>query len=136
MDTHRYGVPSSILTNNASTFANQRVTKLLTTLHIKYSRATPHHSQGNSLAERALQSLQEKIASLTTDQALNGWDRALPMAVLALNKSVHNSVGYPPFVLMFGRRPPIVSHISTSATTLYDIQADLIQKTLESIHAY
>lgn len=121
----RFGVPNGILTDNAPTFVNQQVKALTNALKIKHFRSTPHHSRGNSVAERALQSLQEKISLLTSDDALNEWAQALPMAVLSLNTTEHKSVGYPPFTLMFGRKPPTVSNVSQPAYTAFDIHSDI-----------
>lgn len=127
----RFGTPDSIPTDNAPTFVNQQIKALTATLQIKHFHSTPHHSQGNSVAERAVQSLQEKISLLSANNSLNEWAKSLPMAVLALNTTEHKSVGYPPFTLMFGRRPPIVSSVSQTPLSVYDLQAELIQRTLD-----
>lgn len=54
--------------------------------------------------ERTIQSLQEKLSLIIHDPACTvDWKIALPTAVLSLNTTTHESTGYSPFELLFGR---------------------------------
>lgn len=130
-----FGVPKGILTDNAPTFINSHVSNLTKLFNIKHFKATPHHSRGNSVAERAIQSLQEKLSLLESNNTLNEWSRALPTAVLALNTTVHKSLGFAPFTLLFGRRPALHSSVSNSSKNIYDLHVELIEQTLDNVHA-
>lgn len=56
-----FGVPKNILTDNAKTFTSQAVKKVTKMFGIEHRFSTPMHSQGNAIAERAIQSMQERL---------------------------------------------------------------------------
>lgn len=126
---HRFGVPKGILSNNARTFVSKEVTNITETFNISHYKSTSHHSQGNSLAERALQSLQVKLSIVKTNDSLDERSRALPNAILSLNTSVHKTTGFPLFLLMFGRTSAMSSKLTSSAKTVYELQVELITQT-------
>lgn len=100
----RYGVPVAIITNNAPTFCNQAAKEVLSHYAIEHRRSTPHHHEGNAIVERAIQTLQEKIALITHDPVASvNWEDELPAEVWSLNTTVHSATEYTPFKLLFGR---------------------------------
>lgn len=83
----RYGIPKTILTDNAPTFVNKLVADVTKTFNITHRTSAPEHSQGNALAERAIESLQEKLSLILkeTKTSRDNWDVTLPVAVLSMN---------------------------------------------------
>lgn len=125
----RFGVPKEILTDNARTFDNQLIKDLTRSLGTEHRFSTPEHSRRNGIAERAPESLEDKLnlISKESNMAECNWDMVLPMAVLSLNSTVHKTTGYTPFELTYGRRQPIKSKdITTNPMNVYDLHAELI----------
>lgn len=81
------GAPNGILTDNAPTSLNSQVQSLTKMLNIQHFRSTPHHSRGYSVAERAIQTLQEKISLISCDEKVLGdWSKALPLTTLTTQR--------------------------------------------------
>lgn len=108
-----FGAPNRVLTDNALNFNSKRTKEVEKALGISHIFATPTHSQGNAVAERALQSLQEKINLVLKQKELpeTSWDTVLPLAVFALNTSKHKSIGYSPYELRFGVEHRLISSV-------------------------
>lgn len=99
----RFGSPVTILSDNAPTFSGKPFNDLMNRYNINIRKSTPHHHEGNSIAERAIQSLKQKIINLTHDPSNSlDWEKVLPDAVLSVNTSYHDSTGISPFELLFG----------------------------------
>ena len=67
---------------------------------------TPYHPQGDGQVERLNKSLVKILSKLISDHRRDWADfvpKFVPKAVLAYNTSVHESTGYTPYRLMFGR---------------------------------
>ena len=69
---------------------------------IKKSRTTLYHAAGNGLCERTKKVI-SMIGTLQEEQKANWAD--LSTLVHAYNATKHESTGYSPFHLMFGREP-------------------------------
>jgi hypothetical protein len=102
----RFGVPSRILTDNAPTFANQQFDALAERFKFHHMKSTPHHHQGNAVAERYIQVVQEKLR-LVLGNDTEDWEEALPQATIAINTSLCSTTNLTPFELMFGRKHPV-----------------------------
>ena len=66
------------------------------------TRTTPYHPQGDGQVERLNKSLVKILSKLISDHRRD-WADFVPKAVLAYNTSVHESTGFTPYRLMFGR---------------------------------
>ena len=66
------------------------------------TRTTPYHPQGNGQVERLNKSVMKILSKLISDHRWD-WADFVPKAVLAYNISVHESTGFTPYRLMFGR---------------------------------
>ena len=104
----RFGVPRCILTDGAPFFKNDLATAFASRFHIERRFSTPHHHEGNGIAERMIRTLQEKLSIICNDPATSlDWEDALPTAVLSINTSTCSSTGFSPFELIFGRKHPL-----------------------------
>jgi len=132
----RFGAPKAILTDNAPTFNNQIINAILEKYHIQHKNSTPHHHEGNSVVERVIQSLQEKISLIAHDPAgAVDWEAAVHGAVLSINTSYHGSIAYTPFELMFGRRQEIISNDVISSLDPQDMYAEYSQVVRDRMRA-
>ena len=66
------------------------------------TRTTPYNPQGDGQVERRNKSLVKILCKLISDHCRD-WADFVPKAVLAYNTSVHESTGFTPYRLMFGR---------------------------------
>ena len=64
-------------------------------------RTTPYHPQCDGGAERLIRTVTGVIAKVAEEQ--EEWDQYLPKVLLALRASTHETTGFTPSMLMFGR---------------------------------
>ena len=72
-------------------------------LGVEKSRTTPYHPQSDGFVERFNRTLLDMLATVVVDRP-SEWEKHLCRLCFAYNMSVHPTVGYSPFALMFGRQ--------------------------------
>ncbi|CAF4054104.1 unnamed protein product [Didymodactylos carnosus] len=99
----KYGVPTTILSDQGNHFKNQLMdaTAILLGHHHIYS--TTYHPQTNGMIERFNATFVPQLAKLQ-DTESNNWDSFLPSVVFAYNTGQHNTTGYSPFQLQYGQK--------------------------------
>lgn len=125
----RYGVPHELQTDNASTFTGGIAKEMMKVFAIKHLLSAPLHSQGNAIAERAIQTLRDKLAMISADrQCQNDWDVVLPVAVLSINTTRHRTTGYTPFQMLYGRKASMqVGSFGEQPVNSSDLHVKLIE---------
>ena len=93
-------------------------------LHIKKSRTTPYHPQGNGLVERFNCTLVRMLAITIADYPQD-WEELLPKLCLAYNSSVQATTGFTPFFLMFGRQ------VSLPVDVMFGTSTEMSEKSLD-----
>ena len=100
-----YGFPQRILSDQGRDFESKLIKELCTMLGIDKCRTTPYHPSGNPV-ERWNRTLIGMLRSLSDSQKLD-WRKHLKSCVHAYNACIHQSTGYSPFYLFFGRHPKL-----------------------------
>ena len=132
----RFGIPKVIVTDNAKTFDNKLVKEVCNLFQIEHQMAAPHHSRGNSVTERVIQTVQEKLSLITNHVCSSlSWDSALPNVILSINSKYHKATGFSPFELLFGRQPPVIQQSFAAKITCYDLHAKAIKASMQVMHA-
>ena len=99
-----YGFPERIHSDQGATFESELIAALLQVSGVRKSRTTPYHPMGNGAVERFNRTLGGMIRALPPREKLS-WPRMLHTLTFMYNSTVHETTGFPPFYLMFGRVP-------------------------------
>ncbi|BHF74384.1 hypothetical protein SprV_0501747000 [Sparganum proliferum] len=99
----RHGLPERLHSDQGAQFESRLMGELCELLHIRNSRSTPWHRQGNGQEERTNRTLRGLIQSFVNGCPGSSWDVALPLCLLAYRSATHSSTGHTPFALLYGR---------------------------------
>ena len=98
----RYGAPLQILTDQGSNFEGNQFQELCKLLGIDKVRTSAYHPSGNGLIERFHRTLNAMLGKVVSSHQRD-WDWYLPHVLAAYRASTHETTGFSPNFLMFGR---------------------------------
>ena len=99
-----YGFPARLHSAQGRNFESSVIRELCSLAGVEKSRTTPYHAMGNGMAERFNQTLLNMLGTLENHQK-EDWKSFVAPLVHAYNATKHDSTGYSPYFLMFGRHP-------------------------------
>uniref|UniRef100_A0A9J7ZL63 Gypsy retrotransposon integrase-like protein 1 n=1 Tax=Cyprinus carpio carpio TaxID=630221 RepID=A0A9J7ZL63_CYPCA len=99
-----YGFPERIHADQGANFESVLIQELMQLAGVRKSRTTAYHPMGNGHTERFNRTLGSMIRALPP-RAKQKWPQMLQTLTFAYNCTAHESTGYAPFYLMYGRIP-------------------------------
>ena len=99
-----YGFPARIHSDQGRNFESSLIKELCSLAGVHKSWTTPYHPMGNGMVERFNQTLLKMLGTLE-DHQKQDWKSYVAPLVHAYNATRHDSTGFSPFFLMFGRHP-------------------------------
>lgn len=99
-----YGFPERVHSDQGVTFESCLIAEMLQVAGVEKSHTTPYHPMGNGAVERFNRTLGNMIRALPP-RAKQKWPQLLRSLTFSYNATVHETTGFAPFLLMFGRIP-------------------------------
>ena len=98
----RMGIPNEILADQGSNFMSSLMCQLCKLLGIKKINTSPYHPQANGLVKNFNGTLKKMLKCYAQDEPTD-WDKHIPYVLFAYREAPHESTGYSPFELLYGR---------------------------------
>ena len=98
----RFGLPTQIHSDQGREFESELFAGVCKLLGIEKTRTCPYRPQSDGLVERTNRSLIQML-SIFVNQNRNDWNDHLPFLLMAYRSTVHDSTGYSPHKMIFGR---------------------------------
>lgn len=99
---HLFGVPENIVTDNGVQFLSREFESFLNMNGVKHTTTATHSPQANA-SERVNRSILAAVRAYIADDHRN-WDVNISVIASSLRNSVHESIGYSPHFVVFGRQ--------------------------------
>ncbi|KAJ8001345.1 hypothetical protein DPEC_G00168570 [Dallia pectoralis] len=135
-----YGFPQRIHSDKGANFESKLIAELLLVSGVEKSHTTPYHPMGNGQTERFNRTLGSMIRSLPP-RAKEKWPQIIQTLTFSYNCTTHETTGFAPFYLMFGRIPKLPvdvmfgSALRNEDVQTYDEYVKSFQKDLrEAVH--
>lgn len=98
----RFGPPTIIHSDQGRNFESNLMHEICSLMGIHKSRTTAYHPQCDGQVERQNRTLQEMLAAFVSAHK-DDWDEWVSLVVYAYNTVSHESTGFSPYELVFGR---------------------------------
>ena len=123
-----FGIPKRLHSDQGANFESKVIRELCVLLGVEKSRTTPFHPMGNGACERFNRTLIRMLGTLPSEKK-KSWPKFIGMMVLAYNATRHDSTGFSPFYLLFGRHPRLpvdnLFHRETKPQQVEDVREAL-----------
>ncbi|GFX00478.1 retrovirus-related Pol polyprotein from transposon 412 [Trichonephila clavipes] len=98
----RYGVPLQLHSDHGRNFVSAVLKGVCELLGIDKTKTTPLHPQTDGMVERFNRTILNNL-SLMVSKNQQDWDQKVPLFLLAYRSAVHETTGYSPSQMLFGR---------------------------------
>ena len=127
-----FGAPRVVLTDQGQNFLSSFMKRIAKRFKIKQERTTAYHPQSNASLERSHHTLAEYIKQFVSTQ--DEWDCWVNLTSLCYNTNVHESTGYTPYELLFGRLARLPSAEQPEPADLLSSYENYIRDLVTRLH--
>lgn len=99
-----FGYPDVMLTDQGRNFESGLIKEMCARLKIDKRTTSAYHPQCNGQTERFNRTMNSMLAQYVASNQ-SDWDQWLPSVLFAYRTAVHESTGFSPYKLLFGREP-------------------------------
>ena len=99
-----FGYPDIMLTDQGRNFESELIKEMCARLKIDKRTTSAYHPQCNGQTERFNRTMNSMLAQYVGTSQTD-WDQWLPSVLFAYRTAVHESTGFSPYQLLFGRDP-------------------------------
>ena len=130
-----YGIPKRIHSDQGANFVSRVISQLCKLLGCKKSQTTPYHPMGNGQCERFNRTILSMLGTLSPEKKTD-WKAHISALAHAYNCTKHDSTGYSPYELMFGRQPrlPVDIAFGLDGPTDHVPLTKYVQQLKEKLH--
>nr|XP_061820192.1 uncharacterized protein LOC133608728 [Nerophis lumbriciformis] len=118
-----HGFPERVHSDQGANFESNLIAEMLKVAGVEKSHTTPYHPMGNGVVERFNRTLRNMIRALPP-KAKQRWPQLLKSLIFSYNATVHETTGFAPFQLMFGRTPRLPVDMVLQSVLLDDQVVD------------
>ena len=121
----RHGVLKEILSDRGTLFNNTLITELSERFQTKHRLTSAYRPQTNGMVERFNRTIGESLAKLVMDKdETKEWDNYVNAILLAYQTKKHETTGFSPFYLIYGRQAklPVELMVETDEIEEKDIK--------------
>ena len=99
----RYGIPSQIVSDNGTQYANELIKTICTMFNIDQHLIQAYSHEENAIVERANKEVGRHLTAIVQDRkVIDQWSPMIPLIQQIMNSQVHQSIGISPLQLLFG----------------------------------
>lgn len=98
------GLPKSVQSDQGLNFMSGLFQQVMCQLGIQQFKSTAYHPQSQGALERFHQTLKNMMEAYCFEESKD-WDEGVHLLLFAVRESVHESLGFSPFELVFGHFP-------------------------------
>ena len=97
-----FGIPKEIQSDRGSNFTSELFAKILKELDIKQTLSAAYHPESQGALERWHQTFKSMLRKFCVESQLE-WDEGIDFLLFAIREVPHESLGFSPFEMLFGR---------------------------------
>ena len=100
----RHGKPETLLTDRGSYFVSESFTTFLSENGVRHLTSSAYYAQTNGQIEK-FNGTQKTMLKILSENSDRPWDTMLPWLLFAYRSARHDTTGFSPFFLLYGREP-------------------------------
>lgn len=132
----KFGVPKVLLSDQGANFTSDLIRQMCCLLRVRKVQTTGFHPQSNGRLERVHSTI-AKMLSHFVDRNQTDWDEYLPYVTMAYNSQWHESTGFSPYEMVFGRKMecPLEADLTiTEESEIYGDHVESLRAKLKATH--